>query len=165
MAFLKEKNEERKLDVIPSEQLNDFLSEFIITVKRKDRDEFEPSSLRGFLFSFSSQLKACKYPKNIMEDLDFEQTRKALEARSRQLEKEGKGNKPNAAEALKDEEVNILNMKNLLGITSAEALLNTLRFMNSVHFGLRGCDKHRQMTWGDVQLIRRCGQNRIFRIF
>ena len=87
MAFLKEKNEERKLDDIPSEQLNDFLGEFIITVKRKDRDEFEPSSLRGFLFSFSSQLKACKYPKNIMEDLDFEQTRKALEARSRQLEK------------------------------------------------------------------------------
>ena len=64
MAFLKEKNEERKLDVIPSEQLNDFLSEFIITFKRKDRDEFEPSSLRGFLFSFSSQLKVCKYPKN-----------------------------------------------------------------------------------------------------
>ena len=23
---------------------------------------------------------------------------------------------------------------------------------NSVHFGLRGCEEHRQMTWGDVQL-------------
>ena len=45
-------------------------------------------------------------------------------------------------------------MKNLLGITSAQVLLNTLWFMNSIHFGLRGCDEHRQMTWEDVQLIR-----------
>ena len=45
-------------------------------------------------------------------------------------------------------------MKNLLGIRTAEALLNTLWFMNSIHFGLRGCDEHRQMTWGDIQLIR-----------
>ena len=48
----------------------------------------------------------------------------------------GKGNKPNAAEAITDEEVSILYMKNLLGITSAEALLNTLQFMNSIHFAL-----------------------------
>ena len=45
-------------------------------------------------------------------------------------------------------------MKNLLGIRTAEALLNTLWFMNSIHFGLRGCDEHRKMTWGDIQLIR-----------
>ena len=48
----------------------------------------------------------------------------------------GKGNKPNTAEAITDEEVSILYMKNLLGITSAEALLNTLWFMNSIHFAL-----------------------------
>ena len=31
-------------------------------------------------------------------------------------------------------------------------LLNTVLLFNSVHFGLRGCEEHRQMTWGDVQL-------------
>lgn len=62
----------------------------------------------------------------------------------------GKGSKPNAAKALSDEEVNILYEKNLLGI--AEALLNTLWLLNSVHFGLRGCEEHRQMAWGDVKL-------------
>lgn len=25
--------------------------------------------------------------------------------------------------------------------------------MNSKHFGLRGCDEHRRMKWGDVQLL------------
>ena len=80
MAFFKKKNEERKLGEIPPEQLNCFLSKFIVTSKRKDGDEFEPSSLRGFLSSFNRHLKACKYPKNIMEDLEFEQTRKVSEA-------------------------------------------------------------------------------------
>ena len=82
----------------------------------------------------------------------FDKARKCLEARSKQLKKDGKGNKPNAAEALSDVEENILYEKNLLGISNAEALLNTVWLFNSVHFGLRGCKEHRQMTWGDVEL-------------
>ena len=72
----------------------------------------------------------------------------------KQLKKEGKGNKPNAAEALTDVEENILYEKNLLGISNAEVLLYTVWIFSSVHFGLRGCEGHRQMTWGDVQLHR-----------
>ena len=71
MAFLKKKSAERKVEEIMPEQLGDFLSEFIITVKSKDGGEFEPSSLRGFLSSFNRHLKVCKYPKSKMEDLEF----------------------------------------------------------------------------------------------
>ena len=48
--------------------------------------------------------------------------------------KKGGGNKPNAAEALSDEKVNILYERSLLGISTAEALMNTLWLFNSVHF-------------------------------
>ena len=65
MAFLKERNEKRKLEEIPPEQLNHILSEFIITVKRKGGDEFEPSSL-----SFDRHLKAFIYPLLTMKELD-----------------------------------------------------------------------------------------------
>ena len=41
---------------------------------------------------------------SIIEDIVFDQARKCLEAGSKQLKKEGKGNKPNAAEALTDVE-------------------------------------------------------------
>ena len=60
-----------------------------------------------------------------------------MEAPSKQLKqkkKKGKGNKSNVAEALTDVEE------------------NTVWLFNSVHFGLRGCEEHRQMTWGDAQL-------------
>ena len=43
---------------------------------------------------------------------------------------------------------------NILGISSAEALINTVWLMNSIHFGLTGCDEHRQMCWSDVKPLR-----------
>ena len=71
--------------------------------------------------------------------------------------KEGRGNRPFAAEAISDDEVSVLYESNILGISSTEALINTVWLMNSIHFGLRGCDEHRQMSqmcWADVRLLR-----------
>lgn len=45
--FLASKNEERKLEEIPPEELNEYLSEFIITVRTKGQ-----TFLPFFLFSF-----------------------------------------------------------------------------------------------------------------
>ena len=59
----------------------------------------------------------------------------------------------NTAKALAYKEVNIMYEKGLLGISSAEPLINTLWLLNSVHFALRGCGDHRQMAWGDVKLL------------
>ena len=40
--------------------------------------------------------------------------------------KEGRGNRPFAAEAISDDEVSVLYESKLLGIASAEALINTV---------------------------------------
>ena len=45
---LKSKKQNRKIEKIQPQELNDFLSEFIVTVKRKDGVDYEPSSLSGF---------------------------------------------------------------------------------------------------------------------
>ena len=44
--------------------------------------------------------------------------------------------------------------KGLFGVASAEGLVNTLRLLNTINFGLRGCEEHRQMTWGDVKVAQ-----------
>ena len=49
------------------EELNGYISEFIVAVRRKDGKDFDPSSLRGLTCSFNRHLKACKY-RNIIED-------------------------------------------------------------------------------------------------
>ena len=152
-VFLNSKNESRRIEEILPKELNEYISESIVAVRRKDGEDFEHSSLRGLICGLNQHLTACKCPCSVIEDSQFEQVRQALEARSKELKKDGKGNKPKAAEAITDEEVNILYDKQLLGISNAEALLNTMWFMNTKHFGLRGCDEHRCMKWGDVQLL------------
>ena len=150
--FLQAKSEQRMLEEIPPSELNNYLSEFIVVVRRKDGEDFEPSSLRGLLCSFNRYLKSKGYPANLIEDQAFEQVRAALKAKSKELKKSGKGNKPNAAQAITDNEISVLYEKELLGTSNPESLINTIWYMNTIHFGLRGCDEHRKMKWGDVQL-------------
>ena len=127
--------------------------------------DFEPSSLRGMFSSFNRHLKECKYAISVIEDVAFEHARKCLEAKNKQLKKEDKGNRPNAAEPLSDDEINILYEKNLLGISNGEGLINIPWLLNSLHFGLRGCGEHRQMCWGDIQRLQIYRANEILLLF
>ena len=93
-TFLLEKNEQRKIEEIQPEELNRYVSEFIVSVKRKDGQDYGPSSLRGLFSSFNRYLKERKYSASIIEDIVFDQARKCLEARSKQLKKKEKGTNP-----------------------------------------------------------------------
>ena len=66
--FPSSKNESRKIEEISPKELNEYISEFIVAVRRKDGEDFEPSSLRGLICSFNRHLKACKYPCSVIED-------------------------------------------------------------------------------------------------
>ena len=153
--FLVLKGETRQMDELTPQELNKFLSEFLITVRKKeDNEEYEPNSLRAFFASFERHLKKKNHGLCLMKDVQFEQTRKALQSKQRDLKRKGKGNKPNASAALSEEDVQVLYEKDLLGSSTAEALLNTVWFNNTIHFGLRGCKEHREMCWGDVKLCQ-----------
>ena len=78
-----------------------------------------------------------------MEGKEFRKTKEALAAKQKELKKDGKGNKPNAARMLADEEVDILFGQDLLGCSSSEALINTIWLNNTQFFGLRGCQEHK----------------------
>ena len=95
--FLGTKNELRKVEDIPALELNEYMCEFIISVRTKDGKDYEPSSLRSLLASFERHLKKNSYSASIMNDLVFEKTRKVLMSKQKELKKKGKGNKPNAS--------------------------------------------------------------------
>ena len=80
-----------------------------------------------------------------MKDVQFEETRKAHQSKQRDLKRKGMGNKPNASAALSEEDVQVLFEKDLLGSSTAEALLNTVWFNNTIHLGLLGCKEHRNV--------------------
>ena len=57
MEFLRETPDQRNPEDNGTEELNEYLCEFILSVKRKDGKVFEPSSLRGMFSSFNRHLK------------------------------------------------------------------------------------------------------------
>ena len=66
-TFLLEKNEQRKLEEIQPEELNWYIGEFIVSVKRKDGQDYEPSSLRSLFSSFNRYLKRTGKGRNPMQ--------------------------------------------------------------------------------------------------
>ena len=77
-TFLGTRNKLRKVEEIPALELNEYICEFIISVRTKDVKDYEPSSLQSLLASFERHLKKNNYSANIMNDLVFEKLRKVL---------------------------------------------------------------------------------------
>ena len=106
-----------------------FIANFLLQVRKKDGEQYEPTWLRSFVSSFDRYLRKKDYSSTIMEGKGFRKTSKeALVAKQKELKKEGKGNKPNAALMLTDEEVDILYRQDLLGCSSPEALIDTINY-------------------------------------
>ena len=143
---------EEEFENIEPRGLDEILCAFILAVKKKDGEEYEPTTLRSFVSSFDRSLRKKDYPTAIIEGQEFRKTRETLVSKQKEFKKAGKGNKTKAARALTNEEVDVLNNKELLDVSSPESLLNTLWLNNTQHLGLRGCQEHRNMRWGDVQL-------------
>ena len=109
--ILETKNEHEKIEDIPAVELNEYISQFIISVCTKDGNEYEQTSLRSLVASFERHLKKKGYSASIINDLVFEKTRNVLQSNKKQLKKQGKGNKAKASVALSREELRILGCR------------------------------------------------------
>ena len=66
--FLNSKSESRRTRKYCQKSLMNISgSEFIVAARRKDGEDFEPSSLRGLICSFNRHSKACKYPSSVIQ--------------------------------------------------------------------------------------------------
>lgn len=73
-TFLQRKVELRNVEEIPPAQLNELLSEFVLTVRIKGVNYCEPTSLRGMIDSVERYLKRKNYQASIIKDLVFGKT-------------------------------------------------------------------------------------------
>ena len=93
-TFLRnEKNDEREVQDIEPAELNKHLAEFIRSVRCKDGEDYEPSSLRCFVSSIERHLKKnSNYTKSISNNKEFELFRKCFQAKQKELRKAGREN-------------------------------------------------------------------------
>ena len=68
IEFASEKQDQRNLEDIEAKQLNEYLCGLILSVKRRNGQDYELSNLRDLFSSFNRHLKEWKYLLRIIED-------------------------------------------------------------------------------------------------
>lgn len=154
--FLDAENETRPIQEIPPNQLCAVLCKFFISVRKSDGTNYEPNSLRAFMCSFDRKLRNLGYEWSLVHGNEFAKLRNVVKTKVRELKTFGKGNLPRTSKPITDEEIEILWQHNQFGNHTPNSIINTLWFNNTIHFGLRGSDEHRNMSWGDVKLCEDC---------
>ena len=98
-----------KIESLPSSELDYFLSKMFLNARKKNGEEYEPATVSIFQRSIQRFFSEKKYPFNILKDNEFEKSRKVPAARRKSLVHEhDKGNKPQAAQAIDEDEENTL---------------------------------------------------------
>ena len=94
------------------------------------------------------------YPKSIIKDREFLSSRKVLEGKARKLREEGRGKRPNRSKSLTNEEEETLSKSGQLGSGNSRALINTMWWLLTQHFGLSRRQEHHNMKVEDFCLQR-----------
>nr|DBA15570.1 TPA: hypothetical protein GDO54_004763 [Pyxicephalus adspersus] len=151
--FLSEMNENRKIEEIPHTELDTLLSKFLLVVKRKDGNEYEPHTLRCMVGSIDRYLKEHNYMHTIVygNSKDFPLTKQSLNAKIKFLKKIAESNPPIRQEALTDNDIENLYKSGTLSIENPTSLLNLVFFNNGIHFALRTKEQY-NLQWGDIKL-------------
>ena len=143
----------RKLKAYLRPSLTTFCRNFFLNARKKNGEEYEPATVSSFQRSIQRYLSEKKYPFNILKDNEFEKSRKVLAAKRKSLVHEhGKGNKPQAAQAIDEDEEDTLFEAGEFGDSNPVALQRTVWWFLSLNFGFRARDESRKLRWGDVQL-------------
>ena len=146
----------KPIEQLSKEELNRFLSHFFIEVRKIDGNNYEPGSLQDFQRSLERHLQQnCGKKFSIIRDVEFENSRQALESKKKQLRwEEGKARKPNKAAGVDDEEMEKMWTSGQLGCGTPLSTMNTVWLNNGMHFGWRGYDEHYKLLFGDIALKR-----------
>ena len=94
-------------------------------------------------------LKENNYHVSVVRDRVFWTSRAVLEGKFKHLREHGKGKRPNKSNSLSESELNILWEYEQLRTCSPMSLINTIWWLFTFHFGLRGWQEHHSMTVSD----------------
>lgn len=108
-SYLDFKGEGREIENISVIELDTYFGSFIIGARKaKDKSEYEPSTLRGFMSSLDRYLKRKGWTCGVINNPVFPHSNAALTAKQKELKKQGLGNKPNESDELTDADVELL---------------------------------------------------------
>lgn len=143
------RNYSSEIESYSPEDLDEVLQKFYAELRNKKGEDYEPDSLKVMQAALDRHLRDKNYPRSIIRDREFDQCNKILEGKARQLRELGRGKRPNAAKPLTLQEEEMLWENEKLGNGSPRALINTMWWLLTQQFGLRGRQEHHTMAVED----------------
>ena len=123
-------------------------------MKKKDDTEHEPDTMSSFSRSIQRYLDDNNAKINILKDKLFKVSREVLKYKRRELRKQAKGGRPNATEALSNEDIELIFNENQFAIS-----MNLMSFHARCGFCLLSTSSiepaghdARQMKFGEIVL-------------
>jgi len=151
-SYLQNCGENREIENLSAEELNERCCTFVLSARKKDGNEYEPSTLKGFLCSIDRYLKQHNSKFSLLNGSEFEKCRRVLQSKQKQLKSSGYGNKPNASDELTDTDIDKLFQHGLLGVHVPLPLINLLHFTLSFVLGMRGGKEQRDLVLSDIEI-------------
>jgi integrase len=146
------RNDVRPLLEIPVTTMDIYVGGFLMDLKKVNGDLYEPDTLTSFHRAINRKLEEISYGYDLVKSIEFKTSKKVLECKRRELKQNGKGNRPNKAAPLTEQDEEMLWTSGTMGLHSPEALYNMLWYLISKLLGFRGSHESRQLCWGDLKL-------------
>ena len=153
-SWAEERNVNPKLEENQPEVLDGLLQRFYAEVRNKNGDHYEPESLKVMMASLDRYLREKNYPYSIIKDRQFNQSKQVLEGKAKFLREEGKGKRPNASDALSITDEKQLWEIGKLGSENPRVLCQTMWWILTQQFGLRGRQEHHSMFVEDFKMCK-----------
>ena len=119
-------------------ELNNLLERFYTEVRTKEGEDYEPECLKIIMTSLDRNLKENGYAYSIVREREFTSSKQVLEGKTKQLRLASHGKCPNKSRQVTNEEEEELWENRNLGSGNPETLINTMWWLLTQHFGLRG---------------------------
>ena len=145
LSWVKLRNKEQEIERLELSRLDGILQQFYAEVKRKDSTDYEPSSFANMQAVLDRRLREAGYMYSLLTSRYFLNSVNVLEGKARLLSEQGKGKRPNKSRSLSNDKIEQLWQSGQFGYQSPMALINTLWWLFTLHFGLRGHQEHQNM--------------------
>ena len=139
-------------------ELDEWLSRFVLEVRRKNGKVYPPNSLHQLCCGILRAIREYNHSIDFFKDPAFASFRKTLDAEMKRLKADAAVPiTPKRVEAILDHEEEVLWKKGLLGSHSPQSLVDTMVFMSGLYFALQSGDEHRNLHFSSVKLVEKEG--------
>ena len=136
------------------DQLDYWLSKFVVEAKNKNGESYPPNTLYGICCGLMRYVRDLHPEVNFFKDPQYAGFRKTLDGEMKRLRSLGLGVKRKQAEPITVEEESSLWDHGLLGDHSPQSLLDTMIYLCGVHFALRSGQEHRSLQITQIDLVQ-----------